>query len=133
MRTVLTLMFLTVGVSLANAEDASDAIAKEQKSLQGVWEATALMVSGLDGPILEKLIVLQLEFKGDKVVFFPDNREHTYHVDPAAKPKAMDLTPGDGEKKGERLPVAIYKLDGDTLTICIDKEFAQGRRVLETD
>jgi uncharacterized protein (TIGR03067 family) len=43
----------------------------------------------------------------------------------------MDLTPGDGGKKGEKLPVAIYDLAGDKLVICIDKEGEHGKRPAE--
>ena len=81
----------------------------------------------------EQVKKFQLRFKGDKVVFNPeaDNREHAFEIDPLAQPKAMDLTPGDGPAKGKKLPCAIYKLDGDKLTICIDKEGQAGKRPTE--
>ena len=81
----------------------------------------------------EQINEFQLLFKGDKVVFNPkhENREHTYKIDPKAKPKAMDITPGDGQKKGQKMPLAIYDLVGDKLIICIDKEGTHGKRRTE--
>jgi uncharacterized protein (TIGR03067 family) len=43
----------------------------------------------------------------------------------------MDLTVGDGPDKGRKLPVAIYKLEGEKLTICLDKEGTAGSRPTE--
>ena len=40
-------------------------------------------------------------------------------LDPAATPKAMDITGTDGPNKGKTL-LAIYELDGDRLKICYD-------------
>lgn len=126
MRAILMLILLT---SLATAADKVDDTAKDKERLQGLWQAVSLEANGEKAPT-EQVNQFQLQFKGDKVVFLPkaDNREHTYAIDPQAKPKAMDITPGDGEKKGQKLPCAIYDLAGDKLTICIDKEGEHGKR-----
>jgi uncharacterized protein (TIGR03067 family) len=38
------------------------------------------------------------------------------YIDPAKEPKEIDLTRGEGDKKQTIL--GIYKLEGETLTIC---------------
>jgi uncharacterized protein (TIGR03067 family) len=110
----------------------ADNVAQDKEKLEGLWQAVALEASGRPAPAGEAK-KFQLRFKGHKVVFNPeaDNREHAFEIDPLAKPTAMDLTPGDGPAKGKKLPCAIYKLDGDKLTICIDKEGQAGKRPAE--
>src|SRR5438876_11074428 len=108
---------LTIAVSLllTTATLADDA-AKDKEKLQGLWEAVALEYQGQAAPE-EQVKMFQVRFKGDKVIFDAGAREHTFAIDPQAKPKTMDLTAGDGPLKGKTLPYAIYKLDGDILTI----------------
>jgi uncharacterized protein (TIGR03067 family) len=78
----------------------------------------------------EAVKAFQIRIKGDKMAFNPksENRESAFALDPEAKPKALDLTPSDGPAKGKKLPCAIYRLEGDKLTICIDKEGQAGKR-----
>lgn len=127
-----TLLALTLMTSLAIAEDKPGEAAKDKERLQGLWQAVSLEANGEKEPA-EQVSKFQLHFKGGKVVFNPkfDNREHAYDIDPKAKPTAMDITPGDGEKKGQKLACAIYDLAGDKLTICIDKEGKHGKRPAE--
>jgi len=104
----------------------------DKELLQGLWQAVSLEASGKQAPA-EEVKEFQLLFRGDQVVFVPkhDNREHTFDIDPMVKPKAMDITPGDGQKKGQKIPCAIYDLTGDKLIICIDKEGSYGKRPTE--
>lgn len=123
---------LTLMASLAIAEDKPADASKDKEGLQGLWQAVSIEANGEKAPA-EQIKQFQLQFKGDKVVFLPklDNREHDYEIDPRAKPRSMDITPGDGEKKGKKLPCAIYELSGDKLMICIDKEGLHGKRPKE--
>ncbi len=129
MRTILNLTLLA---GMAVAQDQLGDAAKDKERLQGLWQAVSLEKSG-EKASAEAVNQFQLHFKGDKVVFLPkaDNREHAYDIDPKAKPKAMDITPGDGAKKGEKLPFAIYDLAGDRLRICIDNEGEHVKRPTE--
>ena len=129
MRPCLTILLMA---GFASAVDESKDGAKDKDALQGLWQAIALEANGEKAPD-EATKGFQIRFKGDKLVFSPDtdNREHTFTLDPKSKPKAMDLTPSDGPAKGKKVPCAIYKLDGDTLTICIDKEGKSGKRPTE--
>ena len=106
--------------------------AGDKEPLQGLWQAVSLEANGQKAPVKE-VKEFQLHFKGDKVVFLPttQDREHRYDIEPMAKPKAMDITPGDGEKTGERLRCAIYDLTGDALIICMDRMGRHGNRPTE--
>lgn len=107
-------------------------IAVDREAFQGLWQAVELEADGKKAAA-EAVKAFQVQIKGDQLVFSPatDNRKHTFAIDPAAKPKALDLTPADGPAKGQKLACAIYKLDGDKLVICIDKEGEVGKRPTE--
>jgi uncharacterized protein (TIGR03067 family) len=129
MRLCVALFLLTSVVAVAAAPKAG---ATEQEALQGLWQAVELEANGQKAPA-EAVKAFQVRIEGDQIVFNPatDNRKHTFVIDSGAKPKAMDLTPADGPSKGQKLSCAIYKLDGDKLTICLDKEGAAGERPAE--
>lgn len=67
-------------------------------------------------------------YKGSKVTIAGDlmtidkpgkgTQEATIRVDPASSPKSLDLTPLREKKPGATLP-GIYRLEGDTLTLCL--------------
>ncbi len=122
-------LFLLTGVVAA---DEPKPPAKDKEALAGLWQAVELEANGQKAPA-DAAKAFQLRIKGDKLVFSPttDNREHAFAIDTTAKPKAMDLTPADGPAKGQKLPCAIYMLDGDKLTLCFDKEWEAGKRPTE--
>jgi uncharacterized protein (TIGR03067 family) len=124
-----TIVALVVVVGSVSAADEPAPAAKDREALQGLWQAVELEANGQKAPA-EAAKAFRIRIQGDKLVFTPDTdkREHTFTLDPKADPKAMDLTPGDGPAKGKKLPCAIYKLDGDKLTICVDKEGEAGKR-----
>ena len=60
-------------------------------------------------------------FDGDKMTLEKPGKgkqEGTFRLDPAASPKAVDLTPA-GEKNREATLAGIYRLEGDTLKLCL--------------
>ncbi len=102
---------------------------KDQDRIQGLWQAESVEADGK--PVAAVPENLQVRFKGNTITFLSDQREHTFELDAKAKPKALNLTPGDGAAKGKKLECAIYELDGDTLKICMDKEGDAGKRPTE--
>ena len=118
--------------AVAVVADEPRAGVKDKQTLQGLWQAIELEANGQKAPA-EVVKAFRIQIKGDQLVFNPasENRKHAFAIDPEAKPKAMDLTPADGPGKGQRLPCAIYKLDGDKLSVCLDKEGQSGKRPTE--
>jgi uncharacterized protein (TIGR03067 family) len=99
----------------------ADAKKSDKDNIQGTWKVESVKMNGQDkdgkGELLKKSTV---EIAADKMLvkFNEGNKSTTYTLDPAAKPKTIDITPqGEGDGKGETVP-GIYKLEGDTLTIC---------------
>jgi len=87
----------------------------DKKALQGSWVIVSAELAGQPLPD---------EMKADKLVL--DGYSYRYRNDhgeiklvPAEGVKAMDVIGKEGPNKGKTLP-AIYKLDGDSLTICYD-------------
>jgi RNA polymerase sigma factor (sigma-70 family) len=103
---------------------------RDQELIQGLWQAESLEASGQKAP-RDAIDQFQVRFEKNRITFVHEKRTHTFELDSAAKPKTMNLTPGDGEAKGKKLECAIYELDGDTLKICMDKEGEAGKRPSE--
>jgi len=100
----------------ARSQDAAD----ERKLLQGTWLPTAAEAS--ENPFGEATLkIMKLVVEGDKynatVGISVDLG--TIRIDPAAKPKTMDIISTEGPNKGKTF-LAIYELNGDTLRICYD-------------
>jgi uncharacterized protein (TIGR03067 family) len=92
----------------------------DQQRLQGVWQVLAVYAFGKKGPA-EAIKGMTYTFTGDTLVIAPaepgSNSEFTITLDPAKKPKKIDLKIIKGPGKGETM-VGIYDLDGDALEIC---------------
>src|SRR5262245_31934843 len=108
-------MVLVCGLALAvnlRAEEKTD-----QKKIQGKWKIESGMKGGkpLPDEIVKSGIV---EFDGNKIKSTAkvdgkeQTHEMTFKLDPTKKPKAIDVDMNG--KPG----LGIYKLDGNTLTIC---------------
>jgi uncharacterized protein (TIGR03067 family) len=107
---VATVAFLfAVSVSFAKAAD--------KDSLQGSWNVESATHAGEAMPV-EVRGKMTLEFKGDKVVAHSPNRPEDpaeFVLDSSKSPKTITIKPPKGEKELH----GIYKLDGDSLTICM--------------
>jgi uncharacterized protein (TIGR03067 family) len=122
---------LLIGLALAFAAPAGkDAPKKDPPSLVGEWLAESGVKGGKpDNPPPGTTMT----FTADGKVFIKDNKKDsmefaTYKADPKKNPAEIELVPPPAVKDVSML--GIYKIDGDTLTICIDmggdrpKEFA---------
>ena len=112
-----TLLAVAVAASLALVAGAQDeaALKKEKELLKGTWKFES--VKSEQGE-KEDLANATLTFSTDDKVEFKKGDEvkkATYTINPAGKPKEIDLKPVDKDQTMQ----GIYRLEKDTLVICI--------------
>jgi uncharacterized protein (TIGR03067 family) len=113
MRVLSSAFFLLmVAGALAHSQDAPsrEAIKKEIELLRGTWSFT-IAAAGDE-------VKIQFKIYGDESFDINMGGNHingARTIDPLKKPKHITLTP-DGSKQ---LMLGIYKLEGDTLTLCL--------------
>jgi RNA polymerase sigma-70 factor (ECF subfamily) len=113
---------MIVGVALVLGADApkKDDAAKDLEKFQGTWTLVSAEHNGVKASEENlKNAGVTLAVKDEKFTLKTagGNVEGSIKLDPAKKPKAYDATGTDptGNKQDS---VGIYKLDGDTLTVC---------------
>jgi uncharacterized protein (TIGR03067 family) len=115
-----TILGICIAMILFTAAARSQDAAGERKLLQGAWLPTAAEVS--ENPFDEATLkMMKLVLEGDKyaVTVGMSIDKGTTRIDPAARPKTMDIIGADGPNKGKTF-LAIYELNGDTLRVCYD-------------
>jgi uncharacterized protein (TIGR03067 family) len=115
------LSLIATGLCPAGIAD-DKAVEIELTRHQGTWIATSSTFDGQEAPndivrSIKRIVTADhavwerngKRFAGTKVV-----------LDPTGEPKTIDVIPDGGQNRGERIP-GIYRLAGDTLTICMAK------------
>jgi RNA polymerase sigma factor (sigma-70 family) len=95
-----------------------DEAPKDEEAILGTWALESGEEGGQKAPE-ERIKEGKLTFAADgKVTAKLGEREQefTYQLDPAKKPKEFSVTDDK-----DRTLLGIYKLDGDTLTVCFDR------------
>ncbi|HZZ80336.1 MAG TPA: TIGR03067 domain-containing protein [Gemmataceae bacterium] len=113
-------VFAVAGLLAFAGDDITQAIKKDRSALQGTWKVTESVSKGEKAPPED----LALIFRGDAILIREDGKtaeNFSFLLNPSKTPKEIDLTLKVGPQKG-RIDRAIYKLDGDTLRICIQTD-----------
>jgi uncharacterized protein (TIGR03067 family) len=98
---------------------AADDAEADRKKLQGKWVMVAFEKEGSKLP-LKALEDNTLTVEGEKWVYESKSlgyeKKVAFRLDPSTTPKGIDMMETLSDK--ERLTRGIYKIEGDTLTIC---------------
>jgi uncharacterized protein (TIGR03067 family) len=120
-------LVLAGSLGLSTAAPAPKDDKEDMKKFEGDWTFTAWESAGQSLPP-EARDIAKWSVKGDKYSFEmgEEKEEGTIKLDPAKKPATIDFTITSGRDKGKDQP-GIYKVDGDTITICLARPGAKER------
>jgi uncharacterized protein (TIGR03067 family) len=115
---------LLIGLALAVGAPAKDSPAKDGPGIVGEWVGEKAVAGGKELPVPKGGIAFTFTADG-KLTVREGEREKadtgTYKADPKKDPAELDIVPPADKK--EPTVQGIYKVDGDTLTLC----FARGK------
>jgi uncharacterized protein (TIGR03067 family) len=112
-------LLMIAATTLAAPDTPAEDAKKELSRLEGAWVATTFEVQGTQLPA-DAVKEVKLVCSGEKYTFMGSNGDEekgTLKLDPAKKPKTLDIQITSGNDQG-KLQLAIYELDGDTFKIC---------------
>jgi uncharacterized protein (TIGR03067 family) len=121
--TALAIVSLFAGV-LSHAADGNakeEAVAKDLQAFKGTWRMSSKEEDGKKFSEEEiKDVILTSDGsgkssvrRGDKVI-----AEATVKLDPTKKPKTIDITFTEGERKG-KTALGIYQIESDAFRVCV--------------
>jgi uncharacterized protein (TIGR03067 family) len=109
---------LTLVLALSLAVRSGDP--KDGDTLEGVWlPSTAELGGKLFPDEVRKTIKLMIKDDRYTVTVGKQVDQGSVKLNPAAKPKELDITGTNGPNKGKTI-LAIYERDGDVLRVCYD-------------
>jgi len=118
---VLAIVSLFAAVRSQAAEDNEEAVAKDLQAFKGTWRLSSKEEDGKKFSEEEIKDVIATSDgsgkvsvrRGDKVI-----NEGTVKLDPTKKPKTIDVTFTEGERKGQTV-LGIYEIDGGAFQVCV--------------
>ncbi len=120
MRALIVAIVLPCFLVMAQAgeEKGKNGDKKDSERFQGTWKVVSWEIGGNTLPE-EGLEGIRFVFKKDKYEFQAgDNSEDgTFKLDPAAKPRKIDLAIKSGNDEG-KMQLGLYEFDKDRLKIC---------------
>jgi uncharacterized protein (TIGR03067 family) len=123
---------LAAVVLMAAGNPRSERAQADVTTLQGTWKIVSLEAEGATADA-DQLQAPRLMIKGNAFVFSTERSEQrgTLAIDGSKKPKTIDLTFADGPDKGKTAH-GIYKIEDDTLTLCLGEVGAERPRKFVT-
>jgi uncharacterized protein (TIGR03067 family) len=121
MMTLMAAPLVFVSMSIAAADDKNpvplpEVARKELDRLQGQWHTKELGRRGKTVDVNDAKMTL--EIKGNKWIFTGQEKGEIVAIDPKTDPLCLDIKSVEEGRKGQ-VDEAIFKIDGDTLTICL--------------
>ena len=107
---------MVLSLALVGADPTPKPDQKELDLLAGEWVVEQLEARGQKIALKEDKLVL--EIKGNRWIFTGKEKGEIVALDNKTNPKCMDVRSAEEGRRGQ-IDEAIYKIDGDTLTICI--------------
>jgi uncharacterized protein (TIGR03067 family) len=119
---------LLVGLALAVGAPGREPAAKDPPTIVGAWVGEKAVAGGKEKPVPEGGITFTFTADGQLTVNEGNRKKAdtgSYKLDPKKDPAEIDIIP-PAEKKDPTV-LGIYKLDGDTLTLCFGRGKAGSR------
>src|SRR5687767_8467006 len=95
---------------------------KKGPALVGEWTRVSYTFAGQARPVGDPPLTYAFTAAGEWAMYRgarkPGDRAGAYAADPTLDPPAIDLTPEPG-RGGDRPIRGIYRIEGDTLTLCV--------------
>ncbi len=112
-------LVLTAGLLLAAQGAREAAVKKDLEKLRGTWRYESLVVEGTKADE-DDFKNARLVCEGEKFTMNDGTATYrgTLHLDPAKKPRTIDVVFTDGPEKG-KTSFGIYEVEGDTFKVCI--------------
>src|SRR5262245_49893129 len=114
---LLLMLLLTAGLILGAAAQGGDD--GDHEKVQGTWKLVSIEVKGKSAG--DKVKDHRVVFTKDKMTFKDGDKtrgEFAYKLDPAKKPKWIDMAPIRKDGSPGKTAQGIYELNGDDLKIC---------------
>lgn len=121
MRSSASLIVALLPLLAAAGDEAKEkAVKAELEKLRGKWKQVSVEIDGKEraGPAAAEVVVA-IEEDRWKTLSPKELPEVTFAIDPTKDPRTFDrIRKGKGDGGKDVVDKCIYKLDGDTLTIC---------------
>jgi uncharacterized protein (TIGR03067 family) len=116
-------LFAAVRSQAADGESKEEAVAKELQAFKGTWRLSSKEVDGKKFSDEEiKDVIATNDGSGNVSVRRGDKvfNEGTVKLDPTKKPKTIDVTFTEGERKGQAV-LGIYEIESDAFRVCVSR------------